>query len=206
MSPGNFFTLLQEISQLTNKQSVRQWSEIVQSYSRRSLTFRKDKLVAISGLARILAHVYGTNYVAGLWVKDLLRLLAWHVHTSDPSVAKNYATTYRAPSWSWASVDDAIVYPDGFAVPLEGDYADHIDDLKWPPIAKVLEAVTTYPEDQFGEVTSGFIRLRVQTLFRATINIKEWLRNRHFPVHILGLGTIKQFTAYPDNGLKSIEG
>jgi len=101
------------------------------------LTVSRDKLVAISALARILAPVYSTNYVAGLWVKDLVRLLAWHRSTSTPSTAKDAATTYQALSWSWASVDDSVVFPRGFVLPLDGEYAA-TDELSGPPLAKVL--------------------------------------------------------------------
>ncbi|KAL3424120.1 hypothetical protein PVAG01_03401 [Phlyctema vagabunda] len=206
LSPGNYFNLLEEVNPLDSKNNVQQWSDIVENYSKRSLTVRKDKLVAISGLARILSSVYGTDYVAGLWVKDLVRLLAWHKSISKPSTAKDLGMAYRAPSWSWASVDGKVVYPKGFVLPLEGEYAVDVDNLSQPPLAKVLEAVTEYPEDQFGEVTGGFIRLRVQTLFRVTIDTKDWLFDQYFPVQILGLGTLTQFSAYPDYDLESIEG
>lgn len=61
-------------------------------------------------------------------------------------------------------------------------------------------------DDEFGEVTSGFVRIRVQTLFQVTIDTKNWLRNRHFSIHIHGYGMTNQFTAYPDYDLESIEG
>jgi hypothetical protein len=139
MSPENYFTLLQEVNPLADEENVRQWSDLVENYSKRSLTISRDKIVAISGLARIIAPVYGANHVAGLWVKDLIRLLARHVSTSNPSAAKDIAKTYRAASWSWASVDDSAVFPRRFVLPLEGEYAaNYIDNLLWPPLAKVL--------------------------------------------------------------------
>ena len=44
-------------------------------------------------------------------------------------------------------------------------------------LIRFAEAVTTYPEDQFGEVTCGFVRMRVQVLYRATIDTTKWVRN-----------------------------
>ncbi|KAK7177750.1 heterokaryon incompatibility protein [Paraphaeosphaeria sporulosa] len=206
ISPGNFSRLLQEISPFANVDNVRQWSLLVELYSKRRLSFGRDKLVAISGLARMLAPLYKSNYVAGLWVKDMVRLMAWYKNTQTELVTENGLTPYRAPTWSWASLDGEITYSSAFVEPLEGEYADAEEDLPRPPLAKVLEAVTTYPEDQFGEVTSGFVCLQTQALFRVTIGTRSWVRNEHFQVHIRGIGSVNQFTAYPDHGLDSIEG
>ncbi|KAK9770033.1 putative HET-domain-containing protein [Seiridium cardinale] len=207
MSPGNYFNLVQATRPLAHVHNVRQWSDLVENYSQRKLTFDRDKLIAISGLARILAPIYRTNYIAGLWEKDMVRLLTWHKYISTSSIAKNGATAYRAPSWSWASVDGRVSFPDGFLEPLEGDYAASInDDRMGPPLVKVIDAVTTFVGDQFGEVTSGFLRISVQALFRTTIYTGKWVRNGHFPVYIHGFGEINQFTAYPDYDLESIEG
>lgn len=139
MSPGNYLYLVRDINPLVHTQNVRQWSDIVEDYSKRKLTFSRDKLVAISGLARILAPVYGSNYVAGLWVKDLIRLLTWYKPPSSSPSTKNTATTYRAPSWSWASVDGEVLFPDGFLNPLDGEYATFINnDPLRPPLARVI--------------------------------------------------------------------
>jgi hypothetical protein len=73
-------------------------------------------------------------------------------------------------------------------------------------LIQFAEAVTTYPEDQFGEVTSGFVRMRVQALYRVTIDTAKWVRNQHFAVHIRGVGDVAQFTAWPDRGLETVEG
>lgn len=58
MSPGNFSRILREPHPLAKEENVSQWSNIVENYSRRSLTLASDKLVTISALARILAPVY----------------------------------------------------------------------------------------------------------------------------------------------------
>jgi hypothetical protein len=98
LSPGNFSRLLQETSPFTNTNNVRQWSDLVEAYSKRSLSFGRDKLVAISGLARMLAPLYKSDYVAGLWVKDLVRLLAWYKDTPTELFTKDIISIYRAPT------------------------------------------------------------------------------------------------------------
>jgi len=88
------------------------WSLAVQYYSRLSLTYSRDKLVALSGIARWFQNVSGDEYVAGLWRHDLERQLCWIVveHENTRRI-KNQDIPYRAPSWSWASIDGAIGWP-----------------------------------------------------------------------------------------------
>ncbi|KAF2450898.1 HET-domain-containing protein [Karstenula rhodostoma CBS 690.94] len=204
LSPENFAVALEDGDSLEETDNFKLWSDLVEDYSKRSMTYGRDKLVAISGLARILAPVFGMEYVAGLWVKDLIRSLVWHKRIMEPSLGTAPAA-YRAPSWSWASVDGQVRFPMGFIERVEGKNAVDADYPATQP-AKVLEAVATYPEDQFGEVTSGFICVRAQALFRVTIDTAKWLNERQFPVHIRGLGLIKEFIAYPDFDKEALEG
>jgi hypothetical protein len=79
------------------------WRLIVEEYSKCQLTYTKDKLVAISGLARIIQQQTRDQYVAGMWRKDLELQLCWYrEHSSLPD---QRVLPYRAPSWSWASID-----------------------------------------------------------------------------------------------------
>lgn len=43
-----------------------EWRNIIQLYSRTRLTYSKDKLVALSGVARQFQSATGDQYVAGL--------------------------------------------------------------------------------------------------------------------------------------------
>ncbi|KAK9793603.1 putative Heterokaryon incompatibility [Seiridium cardinale] len=84
------------------------WSEVVKHYSSRRLTYSRDKLPAISVLAEEMARLTGNSlgpYLAGIWQSNILRELCWHVY--DESA--RFPLTYRASSWSWASLD-AFVY------------------------------------------------------------------------------------------------
>ena len=56
---------------------AKTWIEIVEKYSKCKLTLSRYKLVAISGLARLMATETGDEYVAGMWRKDLERQLCW---------------------------------------------------------------------------------------------------------------------------------
>jgi Heterokaryon incompatibility protein (HET) len=83
------------------------WYQIVREYSRRSLTFQDDKFPAISALATKVQSINGDEYLAGLWGNDLLRGLLWSTY---PTVTLVKPPTWRAPSWSWASVNNPIEY------------------------------------------------------------------------------------------------
>lgn len=85
-------------------QEMSSWVDVVKTYSRCSLTYSSDKLVAVAGMARFLAKRMDCEYLAGLWRRDLRHQLLWSV--VDEPAAKRHTT--RAPSWSWASVDAPV--------------------------------------------------------------------------------------------------
>jgi hypothetical protein len=97
------------------------WGRIVEQYSMTALTQPKDKLIALSGLARWISRgmekcskeTGSPEYVAGLWTLHIESQLLWFVEPvfreSDSSF-ENRSTApdksiYRAPSFSWAAVD-----------------------------------------------------------------------------------------------------
>jgi hypothetical protein len=60
------------------------WEEIVKTYSRMSLTYVKDKLIATSGIAQRKSGSFKCNYLAGLWEERLLEQLLWEVEGPKP--------------------------------------------------------------------------------------------------------------------------
>ncbi|KAF2838345.1 HET-domain-containing protein [Patellaria atrata CBS 101060] len=81
------------------------WQTIVEYYSNTQLTIADDKLVAISGVARVVHQISKSSYLAGLWNETLERDLAWGL-IYYPKIAWND----RAPSWSWARFDAPLRY------------------------------------------------------------------------------------------------
>ena len=59
------------------------WDALVGAFSRTLLTNPMDRLPALSGLAQNMQRQLGDVYLAGLWQKDLLRGLKWHVPAGD---------------------------------------------------------------------------------------------------------------------------
>ncbi|KAI1381211.1 HET-domain-containing protein [Hypoxylon crocopeplum] len=93
------------------------WSAIVNLYSTTQLTFPRDKLVAVSGLAKevrksLQRFMPGRHqYFAGLWKDMLVETLGWYVRIGAPAIR---TPSYRAPSWSWASLDGHVIMPEVF--------------------------------------------------------------------------------------------
>ncbi|KAH9209450.1 heterokaryon incompatibility protein-domain-containing protein, partial [Leptodontidium sp. 2 PMI_412] len=84
------------------------WSGIVENYCKRTLTFPQDKLVALSGIAQRYQVRTNGKYVAGLWENKLMRWLLWQRSKTAAwglQVFGQRSSVYRAPSWSWASLD-----------------------------------------------------------------------------------------------------
>ncbi|KAL1792884.1 hypothetical protein ACET3X_009391 [Alternaria dauci] len=98
------------------------WLSLIQNYSLRELTKRPDKLPALSGLARMLAKATGDRYLAGLWARHIPEDLFWRVYPWEESFEGETPVKgkllgrvtrleeYRAPSWSWASLDAPVQF------------------------------------------------------------------------------------------------
>ncbi|KAI0884554.1 HET-domain-containing protein [Annulohypoxylon maeteangense] len=93
------------------------WSAAISAYSGTELTFPNDKLVAVSGLAQDIRQKLQGNrlvrpqYLAGLWKDVLIQTLLWYVRLGTRA---RRPKLYRAPSWSWASLDGRIIMADAF--------------------------------------------------------------------------------------------
>ncbi|KAK4542457.1 hypothetical protein LTR36_006709 [Oleoguttula mirabilis] len=85
------------------------WRIIVNAYTHRRLTFDKDRLVAISGIASLMQRERGDEYLAGLWKSSLAVDLLWHTMPGSEGEPLTFPQ-YVAPSWSWASVDRGVVW------------------------------------------------------------------------------------------------
>lgn len=120
------------------------WYSLVNDYTRRELSIPSDKLPALAGIVQEMARLTGDIYLAGLWKTNLLHDLMWSLHASTKY---RYSSVWRAPSWSWASVDNTVRYGriDADAIPL----------------ASVIrcEVVPASEVSHFGEVISGELEL-----------------------------------------------
>ncbi|EXJ67966.1 uncharacterized protein A1O5_08580 [Cladophialophora psammophila CBS 110553] len=138
------------------------WLRLIEEYTSRNLTRDQDKLPALSGVASSIAGQTGDDYLAGLWRNDLLQNLSWSIETFEPShlcddlthdaamplATKSevrYPAMYRAPSWSWASLDGKVKF-----FPL---------DRKNLRARCVCAHVDIAGRDRYGRVKKGWITL-----------------------------------------------
>jgi hypothetical protein len=96
------------------------WRDLVEEYSARHLTNSGDKLIAISALAKLFHDGFRNSkgepltYLAGVWREDFLYGITWSVDQSQShSYPRKLAPQYRAPTWSWASIDMPVQYKPG---------------------------------------------------------------------------------------------
>ncbi|KAH8168203.1 hypothetical protein CIB48_g13 [Xylaria polymorpha] len=78
------------------------WKDVVEDYTKRSLTNPKDRFPAISGLA-VKYHSSDNEYLAGLWQQTIAKDLAWRLEFPVPH-SRLEERTRSIPSWSWASL------------------------------------------------------------------------------------------------------
>ncbi|KAB5542493.1 heterokaryon incompatibility protein-domain-containing protein [Coniochaeta sp. 2T2.1] len=92
----------------------KSWYRVVEEYTQLHLTHEKDIFPALAGLANVVQSRTNWTYLAGLWREILPRALLWHARTTNAGSSTkrwpNRPRSWRAPTWSWASVD----YPVGF--------------------------------------------------------------------------------------------
>ncbi|KAK4248959.1 putative heterokaryon incompatibility protein [Corynascus novoguineensis] len=141
------------------------WLALIENYSRRRLTVPLDKLSAISGVARVVAEHTDDRYFAGVWASHIYEDLMWGVYTHEESFDPDKGGVsgkvpvkgrlishavrppeYRAPSWSWASIDAPIKF-----VPLS--YSNLV--------AEVVDCYTKPAgNDEFGRVSEGELEIQ----------------------------------------------
>ncbi|XXH00040.1 hypothetical protein Hte_006381 [Hypoxylon texense] len=155
------------------------WRNMVNSYSKLVLSFEKDRLRAVAGIAdQLLAASTKLNqgmtlgrYVEGLWENSMLEDLCWRTYALDPQVRRVNRTEWKAPSWSWASVQ-------GDSGEVKAWYGNVTARAKF---ARVLEfGYTKHPLACQKHVQYNYIRLGLRSAFEMTPNKEEvvWSHDR----------------------------
>jgi hypothetical protein len=87
---------------------------MVERYSIYALTFDRDRLPAIAGIAQFIAsYDFVGEYLFGLWSKSSHQGLLWVVADNSPQevfYGPNYDIPPRPPSWSWARWKGSILF------------------------------------------------------------------------------------------------
>lgn len=151
------------------KKLLARWEEMVEEYSRRSLTFSADRLPAFSGVAAEMVEALGMRYCAGLWDETFPAALLYERQKPSRMARLSIRETRPAPSWSWASIDAPV----HFSVPLAG-----CPETDNPVVHARVVDIRCVPEgkDERGRVVRGesFMMLevgmvRVELCFKRTL-------------------------------------
>lgn len=140
------------------------WTEVVEQYSKRKLTYMSDKLLAIAGIAQEFHTLFPDVYLAGLWKSNLIKQLGWRRTLLNGVQAEDTSTPLLGgiPKWSWASIDQPVSFD-----PIYTPDAEFVSCEVNPISASSL----------FGDTTG--IRLSLSARLR---NIQEEVSNKHIRI------------------------
>ncbi|KAG7047276.1 heterokaryon incompatibility protein [Colletotrichum scovillei] len=134
---------------LSTSEFVWDWYDMVSAYSRRGITKSYDRLPALSGLAKVMEECTGQRYLAGLWKNHLHYGLLWR---RSEYWLETPSGGFRAPSWSWASLEGAVMMPE------IGDILPSGNEME--VVVRITQAETTpLGLDPRGMLRSGYLQL-----------------------------------------------
>jgi hypothetical protein len=87
------------------KLSATKWGTLVYAYTALDITYASDRLPALAGIVSSLQDMTGDTCYAGLWRNHFLNGLLWYVEKPERGL-----DSYRAPSWSFVSIEGQILY------------------------------------------------------------------------------------------------
>jgi hypothetical protein len=141
--------------------SVGTWPTVVNAFTRRDLTVETDRLPALGGvIAEMLRGTKeGDEYLAGLWRGSLFEDLLWEVDVmfAEKETKWRRPGRYRAPSWSWASVEGPVRMEIKREEAWGGMYKTEDVRLVEAKVEPVSE------RNPYGEVKGGWLKLRTRT-------------------------------------------
>lgn len=131
---------------------LTKWTGLIEDYTMRFLTNEDDMLPALSGLAQLYNQQNGAKYLAGIWQDYLREQLCWFadIMTAVDSERERHSRPkkYRAPSWSWASINGPVTFSSSGAL---------------SPHSTISYASTVLVgQDNYGRVQSGSLVLRTR--------------------------------------------
>ena len=125
--------------------SIYIWYRLVTYYTNCAMTVPSDIYMAFAGVVEEFHSFTTDEYFAGSWREGLERQLLWE----RESLANWKPTGYRAPSWSWFSVNGAVRF--------ELLYSHSL----YEAVCEVLDVIVhNSAEGLYGPVTYGCLRCR----------------------------------------------
>ncbi|KAF2872192.1 heterokaryon incompatibility protein-domain-containing protein [Massariosphaeria phaeospora] len=168
-SQGHFYAVRDPKALEEQYRGPSLWYHMLSFYYPRELTKSSDKLPALSGIVRLIEGQTADKYVAGLWRSQLIEGLTWQA-MGTMSGKTSAPPEYRAPSWSWASMDGPFGY-----LGLGKDPIDTFE--KWRDVATVIGChIDLKGENSYGEITAGWLKIKapLEPLLPSTEPEPDW--------------------------------
>ncbi|KAI3323462.1 HET-domain-containing protein [Xylariaceae sp. AK1471] len=178
----NFLTKQNVLRTSTAKDAFRKWHDTVGEFSVRELTNAYDKLPALSGIARVIQDMTQSSYLGGVWKDNIVRDLNWSyaafLGEDIQSMPNSRLKQYRAPSFSWASVEHTgVAFDEGYflsrSVTTYGT---------WHPACVLISAgCTPTGQNPLGRVQDGFVILQGR-ITKATLRVETNELGEHYTI------------------------
>jgi hypothetical protein len=177
------------------------WEEMIRQFTRRRLTYDRDRLPALSSLAEITSSPELGIYFAGMWCYSIVEKdgLCWRriSSRSESSITNGVRSSqYCAPTWSWASISGEIEL-DGIASIWPATGNKRYEDMLFERAEVLSIQCTLVNEDlPFSSVVAGHIEISGLWTY---VTPDEWSNKEwKFGAPVQGL----KKTFYPDFNLE----
>ncbi|RGP81005.1 hypothetical protein FLONG3_794 [Fusarium longipes] len=163
----------QSVRDLSGHQRVEHWSSTIRKYTACDLSFEQDRLIAIAGLAKLIASKTGDHYLAGIWLEFWTQDLLWEPARgpnaklrpdSNQGNAVKSKSTMVKPSWSWLGFSGAVTpgYIFGGKVPrISIATPNSFESDKYRPVALLSGTVVTPTDsDHFSFFDRAILKIR----------------------------------------------
>ncbi|KAF4336919.1 hypothetical protein FBEOM_9218 [Fusarium beomiforme] len=102
-----FVSAFQDLEDKSMDEVIQLWHHFIQSYSRTDFSFDRDKLPALSGIAKRVQNRFPQGYIAGIWESAIPQGLLWTVWGREEIDAEP-SGDINLPSWCWAAAAQSI--------------------------------------------------------------------------------------------------
>ena len=175
------------------------WVGIVDMYTKCDLTFTTDKLVALSGVAKLMEQGLDDTYCAGIWRSRLVTELFW-IGPSNKQALALRPSPYRAPSWSWACLDGHI----SAGRPFTEESREYL-----VPLVDFIDCnISTTTDDRTGAVEEASLRISgwlasiqlhpdIETKWKIFFDGKWWKYGRDLYINLDCISSFSQVHCLP---------
>lgn len=112
------------LSTPANEDKFINWQRIVTSYMGKGISFEKDRIPALAGLAAQMQAAGAGQYLAGLWREHLQLDLLWAAN------GRRRADPFKAPTWSWASTEGNSANSTVFYLAMAQSNSHYVDRIR----------------------------------------------------------------------------